>query len=50
VAQEFREALTSHSEARAPGCLFKKHRGGKVFKIFVIDVIYLPEYVIHPQN
>lgn len=32
VAQEFREALTAHSVARAPGCLFKKHAGGKVSK------------------
>lgn len=32
VAQEFREALMAHSVARAPGCLFKKHAGGKVSK------------------
>ncbi|XP_045166192.1 synaptotagmin 2-like [Mercenaria mercenaria] len=33
IAQEFREALTAHSEARAPGCLFKKHAGGKVVTV-----------------
>ena len=30
TAQEFREALIAHSFARAPNCLFKEHRGGKV--------------------
>lgn len=33
IAQEFREALTAHSVARAPGCLFKKHSGGKVVTV-----------------
>lgn len=33
TAQEFREALIAHSFARAPNCLFKEHRGGKVVTV-----------------
>lgn len=33
VAQEFRESLMAHSVARAPGCIFKKHRGGKIVTV-----------------
>lgn len=33
TAQEFREALIAHSFARAPNCLFKNHKGGKVVTV-----------------
>lgn len=33
TAQEFRESLIAHSFARAPNCLFKNHKGGKVVTV-----------------